>query len=36
MAALAVIDFDEMCAAAAALDLSSYVAHLVNGVARGT
>jgi hypothetical protein len=29
--ALAVIDFDEMCAAAAALDLSSYAAHLVNG-----
>jgi len=28
---LAVIDFDEMCAAPAALDFSSYVAHLVNG-----
>ncbi|MDX6573513.1 MAG: hypothetical protein QOC86_2669, partial [Gaiellales bacterium] len=28
---LALIDFDEMCAAAAALDLSSYAAHLVNG-----
>ena len=28
---LAVIDFDEMCAAAAALDLSSYAAHHVNG-----
>lgn len=28
---LAVIDFDEMCAAHAALDFSSYVAHLVNG-----
>ena len=25
------IDFDEMCAAPAALDFSSYVAHLVNG-----
>jgi aminoglycoside phosphotransferase (APT) family kinase protein len=29
--ALAVIDFDEMCAAAPALDLSSYAAHHVNG-----
>ena len=29
--ALAVIDFDEICAAPAALDFSSYVAHLVNG-----
>jgi Ser/Thr protein kinase RdoA (MazF antagonist) len=29
--ALALIDFDEMCAAAASLDLSSYAAHLVNG-----
>ena len=29
--ALAVIDFDEMCAAAAALDLASYAAHHVNG-----
>jgi hypothetical protein len=29
--ALAVIDFDEMCAAAAALDLASYAAHRVNG-----
>jgi ATP-binding cassette, subfamily B, bacterial len=28
---LAFIDFDEMCAAPAALDFSSYVAHLVNG-----
>jgi hypothetical protein len=28
---LAVIDFDEMCAAPAALDFSSYVAHLVTG-----
>jgi hypothetical protein len=28
---LAVIDFDEICAAPAALDFSSYVAHLVNG-----
>jgi Ser/Thr protein kinase RdoA (MazF antagonist) len=28
---LAVIDFDEMCAAPAALDFSSYVAHLVKG-----
>jgi aminoglycoside phosphotransferase (APT) family kinase protein len=28
---LAVIDFDEMCAAPAALDFSSYVAHLVDG-----
>ena len=28
---LAVIDFDEMCAAPAALDLSSYIAHLVTG-----
>jgi Phosphotransferase enzyme family len=28
---LAVIDFDEVCAAPAALDFSSYVAHLVNG-----
>ena len=28
---LAVIDFDEMCAAAAALDLASYAAHHVNG-----
>jgi ATP-binding cassette subfamily B protein len=28
---LAVIDFDEMCAAPAALDFSSYVAHFVNG-----
>ncbi len=28
---LAVIDFDEMCVAPAALDFSSYVAHLVNG-----
>jgi ATP-binding cassette, subfamily B, bacterial len=29
--ALAVIDFDEMCAAPAALDFSSYAAHLING-----
>jgi Ser/Thr protein kinase RdoA (MazF antagonist) len=29
--ALAVIDFDEMCAASAALDLASYAAHHVNG-----
>jgi hypothetical protein len=29
---LAVIDFDEICAAPAALDFSSYVAHLVHGV----
>ncbi|MDX6537510.1 MAG: hypothetical protein QOD37_1851 [Gaiellales bacterium] len=29
--ALAVIDFDEMCAAAPALDLASYAAHHVNG-----
>jgi ATP-binding cassette, subfamily B, bacterial len=29
--ALALIDFDEMCTAAASLDLSSYAAHLVNG-----
>jgi ABC-type multidrug transport system fused ATPase/permease subunit len=28
---LAVIDFDEMCAAPAALDFSSYIAHLVTG-----
>jgi hypothetical protein len=28
---LAMIDFDEICAAPAALDFSSYVAHLVNG-----
>jgi hypothetical protein len=28
---LAVIDFDEICAAPAALDFSSYVAHLVKG-----
>jgi hypothetical protein len=28
---LALIDFDEVCAAPAALDFSSYVAHLVNG-----
>ena len=28
---LAVIDFDEICAAPAALDFSSYVAHLVTG-----
>jgi ABC-type transport system involved in cytochrome bd biosynthesis fused ATPase/permease subunit len=28
---LAVIDFDEMCVAAAALDLASYAAHSVNG-----
>jgi len=30
---MAVIDFDEICAAPAALDFSSYVAHLVNGSA---
>jgi ABC-type multidrug transport system ATPase subunit len=29
--ALAVIDFDEMCAASAALDVASYAAHHVNG-----
>jgi hypothetical protein len=28
---LAMIDFDEMCSAAVALDLSSYAAHHVNG-----
>ena len=31
MARSRVIDFDEMCAAAAALDLASYAAHHVNG-----
>lgn len=32
--AMAVIDFDEICAAPAALDFSSYAAHLVNGGSR--
>jgi ABC-type multidrug transport system fused ATPase/permease subunit len=31
---LALIDFDEMCTAPAALDFSSYVAHLVDGKTR--